>query len=384
MRDLHIRFLLFILVIFNVTASGKKNADSAKRRSGNKSKDNGYPTLSSFPTNYFTETYKKFVNLRPVIGIVPMPLDGDKILSEYPVSWSKEYFGASFVKLIEMTGGRAVSISEDLKGRKLRTMLRKVNGVLIPGGDGDLADSGYSRISKAATEYSREQAKKGIPYPVLGICRGSQMIMQLLSEEEILRPSDSSNITLPLMFTKEARKSQLFGKAPKDLIRVLKEKALTFNAHVYSALYENFKKHPELTKQFRILTTNYDRRGIEFISTYEDKFAPIFGLQWHPEKSLFMHNPSLAIDHSTFAVTAAQYIANFFMGLARQNPNQFKTRKDEEKYLLYKNSAVYVGNITETPYEQVYLFPLYSEKFADRNIETDKKGNKKKKHKIPL
>ena len=48
-----------------------------------------------------------------------MPLDGDKILSEYPVSWSKEYFGASFVKLVEMTGGRAVSISEVGRGRGL-------------------------------------------------------------------------------------------------------------------------------------------------------------------------------------------------------------------------------------------------------------------------
>ena len=99
-----------------------------------------------------------------------------------------------------------------------------------------------------------------------------------------------------------------------------------------------------------------------------DKFAPIFGLQWHPEKSLFMHNPVMAVDHSIFAVAVAQYISNVFMGFARQNPNQFKTRKEEEKHLIYNYTPLYVGNITETPYEQIYTFSLFSPSYVSRNI----------------
>jgi len=71
-----------------------------------------YPNLTPYPTNFFTETYKKFVNNRPLIGIVSMPMDGDKILYEYPISRGKEYFGASFVKLVEVAGGRAVPVTE--------------------------------------------------------------------------------------------------------------------------------------------------------------------------------------------------------------------------------------------------------------------------------
>ena len=41
-----------------------------------------------------------------------MPLDGDKILSENPSARSKEYFGGSFVKLIEMAGGRPIPLKE--------------------------------------------------------------------------------------------------------------------------------------------------------------------------------------------------------------------------------------------------------------------------------
>ena len=99
-----------------------------------------------------------------------------------------------------------------------------------------------------------------------------------------------------------------------------------------------------------------------------DKFAPIFGLQWHPEKSLFMHNPVMAVDHSIFAVAVAQYISNVFMGFARQNPNQFKTRKEEEKHLIYNYTPLYVGNVTETPYEQIYTFSLFSPSYVSRNI----------------
>lgn len=71
-----------------------------------------YHTISSFPTNFFKTTYKQFVNTRPIIGIVPMALDSAKIIVENPSEYMKEYFGASFVKLIEMAGGRAIPLNE--------------------------------------------------------------------------------------------------------------------------------------------------------------------------------------------------------------------------------------------------------------------------------
>lgn len=76
------------------------------------SSNNCLEDISVYPTNYFTETVRKCVNHRPTIGIVPMPLDGNKILAENPQVQNKEYFGASFVKLVESAGGRAVPITE--------------------------------------------------------------------------------------------------------------------------------------------------------------------------------------------------------------------------------------------------------------------------------
>ena len=77
-----------------------------------KTKDNSYPNISPYPTNFFTETFKKFKNDRPIIGILAMALDGDKILVASPEAREKNYFGASFVKFVESAGGRAVPIIE--------------------------------------------------------------------------------------------------------------------------------------------------------------------------------------------------------------------------------------------------------------------------------
>ena len=97
------------------------------------------------------------------------------------------------------------------------------------------------------------------------------MIIQLVTEEDPLDATDSLNITMPLRFTGKIKHSQLFKNAPKDLIRLMETKSVTFNAHVYSVTVAKFNSIKKLKKQFRILSTNYDRRGIEFISTFEGK-----------------------------------------------------------------------------------------------------------------
>ena len=97
------------------------------------------------------------------------------------------------------------------------------------------------------------------------------MMIQLVAEEDPLDATDSLNITMPLIFTEEITRSQLFKNAPKDLIRLLERKPVTFNAHVNSVTVAKFNSIEKLKKQFRIVSTNYDRQGIEFISTFEGK-----------------------------------------------------------------------------------------------------------------
>ena len=157
---------------------------------------------------------------------------------------------------------------------KLKRLLSKINGVILPGGDGDLGNSGYEAISRIVIDYSKEQAKKNILFPVLGICRGSQVILSVEYDEDILTPTDSSNLSLPLFFTKHVKKSKLFGHAPQGLVESL-SKPITFNAHQNSITPDTFYKLDKLKENFRILSNSFDRKGVEFISTYEGAWENI-------------------------------------------------------------------------------------------------------------
>lgn len=292
-----------------------------------------------------------------MIGIAAMEIMGQKMLVEVPWSHDKDYFGGSFVKLVEAAGGRAVPVLEDTSKDDLDRLLRKLNGFILPGGDADVSDSGYARVSKQVINYSKKMAKKGIKFPVLGICRGAQMMMLAEAKSDFLVETDSLNLSIPLDLTKEAKSSRLFGHASKGLLKILSKRSVTMNAHAFGIPTLSFYNNTDLMKTFRVLSTNYDRNGTQFISTFEGRNAPLYGLQWHPEKCLFVFNPVLAVDHSIHAVMASQYIANFFMAEARMNPGTFRDRQEEEDHVVAAQSKpTYTGNITETPYDSIYMF----------------------------
>ena len=147
----------------------------------------------------------------------------------------------------------------------LLRLLNKINGVILPGGDGD-----YQRVAKIIVQYSRNQKiKKNRIFPVLGICLGAQILMKIETSRKILKLTDSYNMDLPLIFTSHRRKCQLFGHAPEDLIKVMERKTISFNAHLNSILVSDFFRRKELMRHYQVLTYNRDTKGKEFISTFE-------------------------------------------------------------------------------------------------------------------
>ena len=66
----------------------------------------------------------------------------------------------------------------------------------------------------------------------------------------------------------------------------------------------------------------------------------------------------MAADHSIYAIMMSQYIANFFVSEAKQNGNHFKSAQEEETSLISRGHTFYVGNITDTEFEQIYAFDI--------------------------
>ncbi|XP_065071657.1 gamma-glutamyl hydrolase-like isoform X1 [Rhopilema esculentum] len=317
----------------------------------------GNNDFSTYPKN-FEEIRKSFKTDRPTIGVLTMANNDKKLLKDIPNATDTTYVSSSYVKLIEAGGARAVPLIADLPDDELMKIIKSINGVILSGGDGKLYNSHYDKVAKMVHDYSmKKMEEEGEHWPILGICRGSQILPVFTEKKDFLQHTDSKNYSIPLEFYGEYKKSKLFGHASDGVIETLKSKPITINAHKYSLLSEYFLKSKILTDFYRVISLNDDKEGVRFVSTYEARRYPIYGLQWHPEKLLFVWNPMMAADHSIDSIRVAQYIANFFVMEARRNSNRFSSREEEEKYLIYRWKPTYIGDIPDTPYEQVYLFP---------------------------
>ena len=67
---------------------------------------------------------------------------------------------------------------------------------------------------------------------------------------------------------------------------------------------------------------------------------------------------------------ASQYIANLFVSEARQNSNSFTNRYEENEYMITRDNPYFVGNVTDSEYDQIYLYAM--KKDYGHTLETEK------------
>jgi gamma-glutamyl hydrolase len=88
-----------------------------------------------------------FANDRPVIGVLALELASSPVLRDtYGQSYSS-YLPASYVKWIESGGARVMPIKIGQNSNYYRSIMSKINGVLLPGGAADInIQNGYSKM----------------------------------------------------------------------------------------------------------------------------------------------------------------------------------------------------------------------------------------------
>lgn len=294
-------------------------------------------------------------NSSPVIGIVTMPSDFPE---QYPPS-QFSYFGAAYVKYLESAGGKIIPILYDYDDLTLFSLLSKINGILIPGGDASLWENeekmeGFSQFTKTIMKivnWAIDQNEKGKFFPIWGTCLGYEvMIMSISKNDKVLGYFNSSNHHGNLSFLEGD--SRMYKNLDEEIKDYAGRKAPAYLWHRYGKSFDSFKADEILNENFNILTTTKDFNGALFISSIEHKRYPFYATQYHPEVAIFMHGANVNANHEKEAILLSQHLANFFLDECRKNSNRFNNEEEEKLFLIYKYAPKFY---LDDFYEQAYL-----------------------------
>lgn len=294
---------------------------------------------------------------RPIIGIlsVDIPPNIKKELN----ATAQSNIPTSYVKYVEMGGARAVPIFINRDDEYYKQLFKKVNGILFPGGSVSLDTSGYATAAVILYDLAVQENEKGIYFPLWGTCLGFEMLSQLIANGSFLKNCSAQDIAVPLEMTQGFYRSRLFRSIPPTILNSVITRNVTANFHRRCLPPQNENPNASLWSLIHVLSTNKDINGSSFVSTFEDKRYPFYGVQWHPEKNNFEwtkeeHN----IPHDDEAIQVAQYFANFFIREARRNGHKYENITEEEAAVIsnYNNQNYYFFHNVTTTMKERYIF----------------------------
>eukprot|EP00873_Tetraselmis_striata_P040536 jgi/Tetstr1/460800/TSEL_000556.t1 len=267
------------------------------------------------------------LNNRPLVGIV----------SQGALLPNQSYIAASYVKFIEMAGGRAVPFTHDMTEDEIAERFNQVNGILLPGG-GAILEPGYGYYDVSATllRLAIEANDRGDFFPILGTCLGFEFFTVAISgNTSILGNFDSGNVATRLEFTSDAALSRTFSTFRPELLQLMTTQPLTQENHQFAISPQVFTGDAKLSQFFQVLSTSKDKQGVEYVSSVEARQYPIIATQWHAEKNAFEWASTQQTPHSAEAVEVTFSLARSLLNMARRNLHKPRDIESELDLLIY-------------------------------------------------
>ena len=184
---------------------------------------------------------------------------------------------------------------------------------------------------------AKDMNDAGKHFPIWGTCLGMQEMSTwpfTPRQNPVGSCAGTEDVCLPLNFTADAKTSALFGSMPSYLWDVLGKENVTPNFHRSCLRTKTYASSKELTSFYSVLTTNLDSNGVQFVSSYEARKYPFFGVQFHPEKIDALHAPDQHVVRSLNATLTAQYFGNFLVQQASKNNNSFNSLDEEARFMI--------------------------------------------------
>lgn len=163
-------------------------------------------------------------------------------------------------------------------------------------------------------------------YPLWGTCLGFENMAIWASDEgsDVLTTLQAHNVNLPLEFIGEADNNRMFADLGAEAYG-FEDLAIALNSHTFGVSPDKFKTDAGLASIFHPTSVSYttDDAHLPFVASMESSEYPFFGTQFHPEKAVEVFYPNNNINHSWVSEKLNRYLADKFISLARQNPNNY-------------------------------------------------------------
>ena len=285
---------------------------------------------------------RKVYNLEksPIIGILTLPMTYGKY------DHAHSYLAQSYVKWIEMCGGRVVPIQYDLEAPVLLSLLSQCNGFLMTGGqvDNHMISREYHDFMtavKTSFNYIRGENLRGNYYPIFAICLGFQILGMLSKDPNMTSITQryENHTGISYTYARNYTARNIFQKGNFRLSKIFTKKEKEWQAKNPSVVENHglgFFPHTDYMKTYKkqwdivSLAPEKHPKKRKYINMFEFKHYPFYGTQFHPEKAIFEWRGK-GISHEYRVRNISTKLGDFFIDECRKNKNKLLNKS----YLIY-------------------------------------------------
>jgi len=287
---------------------------------------------------------------RPVVGVLTQPY----------VDGKGEYIAASYVKFLESAGLRVIPIRYTWSDEELGRAFRGISGLLFAGGDADIRPgSKYYLAAAKLYKWAMQSNARGEDFPIFGTCLGWELLSVLAAGGNYSVLADDfedAGRAAPIKFTVAPADTRMFKALDFSVARALQASPIAYFSHHMGVTPRAFEGDDALKAAFRVVAVAQDANGKEFVAAAEGRAAPVFAVQFHPEKAAYEWYSHALIPHGSEAVAVTAAVAGAFGNAVRASKRRARFMEGEREAFTRDVHAGKVKYLGDAYFSEVYLF----------------------------
>lgn len=236
------------------------------------------------------------------------------------------------------------------------TIMSKINGVLLPGGNVDKNEkNGYAQAAEHILEIATDLNLNREVFPIFGIGLGMD-IMLYYSNNKRDESSDCllDSLSVSLLFNEATEKTALFNSSSEHMKMLMTTHPIAVLNAKKCYTKDTFERS-ELARKWIPFSLNSDQRGNVIVSSVEHDILPFYGTLFHSEKHAYEWAENTNIPHTLATIEVAQYFSNYFVNEARKSNHEFDNKQELMGKIIQNYSPEFTAK-DGSNYFQAYLF----------------------------